>query len=216
MIFNKVQPKKLIPLVFFLLFILAGTIIVTQAYVLFGYQMKGSWQDEYYYISEDRVTYNGQTVNYGTIATAAVREWNSAVDRESGHTMDIDLSKTSNGSATTTRIVFSPLDRGAIGWVGFTYYYDYNSLTGWSIINPDQYPTRDYQSASVIINLFSAHTLGTTKIKNVMMHEMGHAFGLAHPPTGTTNSLMRRDIASVSTSVPPQPDDIAGVRSIYE
>ena len=103
--------------------VLLTTIAVpAYAYVKCGYKLKGSWYDDHYYISDTSVTYNNTTVNYGSISDDAVSAWNDAVDSSSGHSLDIDLSETTNGSASTTRVVVSPTDRGATGWRGFTYY----------------------------------------------------------------------------------------------
>ncbi len=135
-------------------FIVASFTIPAYAYSTCGYRLKGTWYDDYYYVSAKSVTYNGTTVNYGTIANSAVRAWNNAVNSSTGHSLDIALTETTNGSATTTRVVISPLDRGNTGWRGFTYYYGYNSITGeWYTINYGGYPTKNYQSGSAVINL---------------------------------------------------------------
>ena len=62
------------------------------AYVVCGYKLKGSWYDEYYYVSGTSVTYNNKTVNYGNISDDAVSAWNDAIDSSSGHSLDIELS----------------------------------------------------------------------------------------------------------------------------
>jgi len=46
------------------------------------------------------------------------------------------------------------------------------------------------------------------------MHEMGHIFGLMH--SSVTTALMDASIAGKTSLVPPQSDDISGVRYIYE
>lgn len=182
--------------------VLLTTIAVpAYAYVKCGYKLK--------------VTYNNTTVNYGSISDDAVSAWNDAVDSSSGHSLDIDLSETTNGSASTTRVVVSPTDRGATGWRGFTYYYDYNVLTDeWSTVNYGGYPNQNYQSGSAVINLYYVHTNSAWKIQNTIMHEMGHIFGLKH--STTTGALMVSNSASYTELTLPQSDDISGVRAIYE
>lgn len=185
------------------------------AYVECGYKLKSSWYDEYYYVSGRSVTFNNTTVNYGNIADDAVAAWNDAVDSYSGHSLDIDLSETTNGSAKSTRVVVSPIDRGATGWRGFTYYYDYSIWTGeWSTVNYGGYPDQNYQAGSAVINLYYVHTNPTWKIQNTIMHEMGHIFGLKH--STTTGALMISSSASYTELTLPQSDDISGVRAIYE
>ena len=196
--------------------VLLTTIAVpAYAYVKCGYKLKGSWYDDHYYISDTSVTYNNTTVNYGSISDDAVSAWNDAVDSSSGHSLDIDLSETTNGSASTTRVVVSPTDRGATGWRGFTYYYDYNVLTDeWSTVNYGGYPNQNYQSGSAVINLYYVHTNSAWRIQNTIMHEMGHIFGLKH--STTTGALMVSNSASYTELTLPQSDDISGVRAIYE
>lgn len=215
--------KKLIKVkISYLLFIITAIVIVVFqatipvfAYELFGYKLKGTWYDDYYYVAANSVTYNGTTVNYGNISLDAVRAWNEAVDSYSGHSLDIQLSKTYGSSSPQTRVVISPLDRGAIGWRGFAYYYDYNTSTGeWIILNTGHYPNQDYKAGSAIINLYYVHSDPTWKIQNTMMHEMGHIFGLAH--SNVSGALMVETSASYTSLKKPQNDDISGVRSIYE
>lgn len=177
------------------------------AYEVCGYKLKGSWYNDYYYVSTSSVTYNGTNVNYGTIATSAVNAWNEA--------LNIQLSKTTNGSSQETRVVISPLDRGATGWRGFTYYYNYKPLTGeWVPVNPGYYPDKNYQAGSAVINYYYVHSNPTWKIQNTIMHEMGHIFGLKH--SNTSGALMVENSASYTSLKKPQSDDISGVRSIYK
>lgn len=184
------------------------------AYEVFGYKLKGTWSNKYYHVSANSVTYNGKTVNYGSIAASAVSSWNAAVNSTSGNPLDINLSKTTNGSSPDARVVISPLDRGKDGWRGHAYYYDYNPLTGnWSTINYGGYPNKDYQSGSAVINLFYVHSDPAWKIQNTMMHEMGHIFGLKH--VFVSGPLMYETSASYTSLKIPQNDDISGVRSIY-
>lgn len=195
--------------------LLSINVMPAYAYVTCGYKLKGSWYDDYYYVSPSSVTYNSKTVNYGDIADDAVAAWNDAVDSSSGHSLDIELTETTNGSASTTRVVVSPIDRGATGWRGFTYYYDYSILTGeWSTVNYGGYPDQNYQAGSAVINLYYVHSNATWKIQNTMMHEMGHIFGLKH--SSTEGALMISSSASYTELTPPQSDDISGVRAIYE
>lgn len=189
--------------------------IQAHAYSTCGYKLKGSWYDDYYYVSPKSVTHNGSTVNYGTIADSAVSEWNNAVNASTGHSLDISLSETTNGSSTTTRVVISPLDRGATGWRGFTYYYDYNYSTGeWYSVNYGGYPNQNYRAGSAVINLYYVHSNASWKKQNTIMHEMGHIFGLKH--SSVTGALMVSNSASYTSLKPPQSDDVNGVRSIYE
>lgn len=102
--------------------LITGLIIPAQAYSAWNYHMKGSWQYEYYYV-------DGREDGYGERSDDAVKAWNDAVDARTNWTslkpsLDIRLSETNNGSARTTRVVISPLDRGPDGYAGFTYYYD--------------------------------------------------------------------------------------------
>lgn len=214
---KKLVKKKLDSLLIFILICIIVFQINTPvfAYKVFGYKLKGTWSNKYYYVSANSVTYNNTTVNYGNIATSAVSAWNNAVNSSSGHPLNIQLSKTTNGSSPDTRVVISPLDRGATGWRGFAYYYDYNPLTGaWSPINIGGYPNKNYQSGSALINLYYVHSDPTWKIQNTMMHEMGHIFGLMH--TNVTGALMVESTTVYTSLKKPQSDDVSGVRSVYE
>lgn len=197
-----------------LLFLLV-CVMPAHAYEVCGYKLTGSWYNDYYYLSCDTETYQGKTVDYAVIASNAVKQWNNAVNSSAGHPLNIQLSRTDNGSATSTRVVFTPLDRGDTGWRGFTYYYVYSIWTGeWSQVNPGFYPDKNYTAGSAVLNLYYVHSNPAWKIQNTMMHEMGHIFGLEH--SNVAGSLMVETSASYTSLKIPQSDDIAGVRSIYE
>jgi hypothetical protein len=184
------------------------------AYQVIGYKLKGTWSNKYYYIPASSVTYNGKTVNYGSITANAVSSWNSAVNATSSNPLNINLSKTTNGSSPDTRVVITPLDRGNTGWRGHTYYHDYDPATGsWSTINYGDYPNKNYQSGSAVINLYSVHSDPSWKIKNTIMHEMGHIFGLKH--VLVSGPLMYKYSARYTSLKTPQSDDVSGIRSIY-
>ena len=201
-----------------ILLVIAITIISAEevhAYSTLGYKMYGAWTNEYYYVSDSIVEYNGSTVNYGTIANSAVYQWNIAIDSAPGHSLDINLSQTYNSSSPSTRVVISPLDRGATGWRGITYFYGYNASShSWYLISSGVGPNTDYNSGSAIINLYYVHDNPSWKIQNTMMHEMGHIFGLAHATV--SGPLMYEFSATYTYLKIPQYDDINGVRSIYE
>lgn len=192
--------------------LLTGLIIPAQAYSAWNYHMKGSWQYEYYYV-------DGREDGYGERSDDAVKAWNDAVDARTNWTslkpsLDIRLSETNDGSARTTRVVISPLDRGPDGYAGFTYYYDVDGRGTWSVINYGGYPNQNYQSGSAVINRHYTDNYSNVRQQNVIMHEMGHIFGLMH--SENSSALMWESIAGKTTLVKPQSDDVAGVRSIYE
>lgn len=205
---------KAISIILSCILIISST-IPAYAYTTCGYKLKGSWYDEYYYVPLKVITYNGTTVDYEAITQGAVTWWNAKVQASTGHSLDINLSETSNGSALTTRVAVSVLDRGATGWRGHTYYHDYNFWTGtWYDVNYGGYPDQNYRSGSAVINLYYVHSNPSWKIKNTIMHEMGHIFGLKH--SSVTGALMVSDSANYTSLHVPQTDDINGVRSIYE
>ncbi|MCQ2524493.1 MAG: matrixin family metalloprotease [Lachnospiraceae bacterium] len=197
---------KIIMLVSSLLLSLSVTKLC-YAYATFGYKLKGSWHKEYYYVSD-------KSDDYGNIATKAVKSWNSAVKSEKNHSLNINLSQTSSGSDKSTRVVISPLDRGPDGYSGFTYYYNVDIFGEWKPINYGGYPNKNYQSGSAVINKYYTDSYSDEKKQNVIMHEMGHIFGLKH--STNSKSLMIENITSKSTLITPQADDVSGVRSIYE
>ncbi|WP_282925878.1 matrixin family metalloprotease [Helcococcus kunzii] len=81
--------------------------------------------------------------------------------------------------------------------------------------NPQgKFPTKNYVSGSAIINIYYVHDDPNWKIQNTMMHEVGHILGLKH--SNTSGALLVSDSAKYNKLVPPQYDDIAGVRSIYK
>lgn len=188
--------------------------VPASAYAKCGYKLTGSWYDDYYYLSSRSVTYNNKTVNYGSITDDAISEWNEAVDATTTSDLDIELTETNDGDASTTRVVVDAIDRGATGWRGFTYYYKYNSLTGsWSSVNYGGYPNKNYTAGSAVINLYAVHSDARWKIQNTIMHEMGHIFGLMH--SAEDGALMVESTTVYSELTPPQKDDVDGVRSIY-
>ena len=188
--------------------------IYSSAYVTCGYKMTGSWQDENYYVVNRSVTYNGITIDFGSLADSAVTLWNT-VDSSSGHNLDIALTETTNGSSVSTRVSIGALDRGNTGWAGFTYYIGYNTITHEHFnINYGGYPNQNYHAGSAVINLYYVQNYPGWKIKNVIMHEMGHAFGLKH--SDVSGALMAANVVSYTYLKMPQNDDINGVRSIYE
>lgn len=184
------------------------------AYVVCGYKLKESLTDGEYYISAEMVTYNGTTVNYANIAENAVDAWNNAIDATSSHSLDIDLEKGIFEYGSNNRVVIYPVDRGATGWRGFTYYYDYNLWVGQPYsINYGGYPDQDYYYGTAVINLYYVHGNPDWKKQNTIMHEMGHIFGLKH--SNREGALMIQSSASYTSLQLPQSDDIAGVRAIY-
>lgn len=201
--------KKLTAL--FLTLVMCMTLCVPAlAYSTFGYHLKGTWFGEYYYV-------DNRSDGYGVLSDAAVDAWNEAVEFQGENTLDIDLIETTNGDSKKTRVVISPLDRGADGYLGFAYYYDVNPFGEWTCINYGGYPNQNYQSGSAVINRYYTDSLSDAKTQNVMMHEIGHILGLAHSSAGSDDgSLMYKGISSVSNLREPQTDDISGVRDIYE
>lgn len=188
----------------------AFSVSVASAYNVCGNKLKGSWEDEYYYVSD-------RTEGYGSLVDDAVAAWNDAIDSTSSSSLDIDLTETSNGSARTTRVVISPLDRGPDGYWGYTYYYDVNIFGEWEVLNYGGYPGQNYQAGSAVINKHYTDSASDARTQNVIMHEMGHIFGLMHSDYDTeSSSLMWEDIVSRTKLVEPQADDIRGVRSIYD
>lgn len=187
----------------------AFSVSVASAYNVCGNKLKGSWEDEYYYVSD-------RTEGYGALADAAVAAWNDAVDKTSSSSLDIDLTETRNGSARSTRVVISPLDRGPDGYWGYTYYYDVNIFGEWKVLNYGGYPEQNYQAGSSVINKYYTDNASDVRTQNVIMHEMGHIWGLTHSDDDTeSSSLMWEDIVSRTKLVEPQADDIKGVRAIY-
>ena len=186
--------------------------ISAHAYATFGYCLKGTWQYDYYCVTD-------REDGYGDLVDAAVSAWNDAVElKGDNHPLDIELTETTKETARTTRVVIAPSDRGKTGWAGFAFYYKVSLSGTWTCLNEDEgYPEEDYQTGHAVINRYYTDGYSNTKIKNIMMHEMGHIFGLAHSSSDTDNgSLMYKGIASVSTLRKPQTDDVNGVRSIYE
>ncbi|MBR2895159.1 MAG: hypothetical protein IKC03_05810, partial [Oscillospiraceae bacterium] len=94
------------------------------AYETFGYHLTGSWYDGKYYVSSPSYTQNNVTVNYGNIADDAIEEWNDAINATSSHSLDIELSETTNSNDNDIVVKFIISNEGATGWRGFTYYYD--------------------------------------------------------------------------------------------
>lgn len=184
--------------------------ICAAAYATCGYHFKGTWFGEYYYVDD-------RSDGYGELADAAIEAWNDAVEFEGDGTLDIDLIETTDGDSMKTRIEVSPLDRGADGIAGFTYYLDVDSSGVWSYINFGGYPNKNYQAASTVINRTYTDNYTDAKTQNVIMHEIGHAFGLSHSSTTSDDgALMYKSITSVSRLRTPQEDDVNGVRDIYE
>ena len=200
--------------IFCSLAMLLALTVPASAYVTCGYKLTGSWANDHYYLSARSVTYNNKTVNYGNITDAAINEWNEAVDATRTSNLDIELTETNDGDASTTRVVVDALDRGATGWRGFTYYYKYNALTGnWSSVNYGGYPNTNYTAGSAVINIYVVHSNAQWKIQNTIMHEMGHIFGLKH--SDKVGALMVDGTSVYTELTPPQSDDVAGVRAIY-
>lgn len=188
----------------------ACSVSVVSAFNDCGYKLKRSWEDEHYYVSD-------KSEGYDDLSAFAVAAWNDAVDATASSNLDIDLTETNDGSARSTRVVISPLDRGPDGYWGFTYYYDVNIFGEWSVINYRGYPNKDYQAGSAVINKYYTDTISDERAQNVIMHEMGHIWGLMHSDDDTeSSSLMWKCISSRTTLVEPQPDDIKGVRYIYD
>ena len=204
----------------FFVYLMIGIVLVSlsvsaQAYSTCGYKLKGSWWDERYYVTSQSVNYNGSVVHYGNITSSAVSAWNNAVNSSSGHSLDISLQQTTQGLSANTRVVVLPENRGATGWRGFTYYYDYDSMTDeWNVINPGGYPNQNYRSGFAVINVHYVHNNSSWKIQNTIMHEMGHAFGLKH--SSISGALMVSNSADYTSLKLPQSDDVNGVRHIYE
>lgn len=201
--------KKLIAL--FLAAVMCMSMCISaHAYATFGYYLKGFWGDDYYYVDD-------RSDGYGALVDDAISAWNGAVDVDGYYILDIDLTETTDGDARTTRVVVSPLDRGATGWAGFAYYYDVSLLGEWSCINYGDYPDQNYQAGSAVINRYYTDGYSDVRTQNVIMHEIGHIFGLAHSSKSTDNgSLMYDGIASIYKLREPQADDVAGIRAVYE
>ena len=204
---NSVQINKMLIAVFLIITITMSMALTVRAYTVCGYKLNGSWEDEYYYVSDS-------SDGYGALSDDAIEAWNNAVNSLTGHPLDIDLSETSDSDARSTRVVISPLDRGPDGYAGFTYYYDVSYSGVWRVINYGGYPNENYQSGSAVINKYYTDNYSDARAQNVIMHEIGHVFGLAH--SSDTASLMVDSIAGKTSLVTPQTDDINGVRNIYE
>lgn len=128
--------------------------------------------------------------------------------------MDIELTETNNSSSTSTRVVISPINKGATGWREYTYYYNYNISTGqWYTVNYGEYPNQNYQSGSAVINVYYVQDNPSWKIQNTIMHEMGYIFGLMH--SSVSGALMSASSASYTSIKLPQADNKNGVRAIY-
>lgn len=181
--------------------------LTAYAYSVCGYMLQGSWEDEYYFV-------NDRSDGYGALSDDAIEAWNNAVNSTTGHSLDIDLSETSDSDGRSTRVVISPLDRGPDGYAGFTYYYDVSYSGEWRVINYGGYPNENYQSGSAVINRYYTDNYSDARAQNIIMHEIGHVFGLSH--SSDTSSLMVDSIASKTSLVTPQSDDVNGVRYIYE
>ena len=202
--------RKVVQMTLAFTLVVAFSVSAASAYNVCGNKLKGSWEDEYYYVSD-------RTEGYGALVDDAVTAWNDAVDRTSTSSLDIDLTETSNGSARSTRAVISPLDRGPDGYWGYTYYYDVNIFGEWEVLNYEGYPGQNYQAGSAVINKYYTDSASDARTQNVIMHEMGHIWGLMHSdPDTESSSLMWKDIVDRTVLVEPQADDIRGVRSIYD
>lgn len=204
---NRVHFEKMLIAIFLIIVMTMSMALTVCAYTACGYKLNGSWEDEYYYISDS-------SDGYGALSDNAIEAWNNAVNSKTGHPLDIDLSETSDSDARSTRVVISPLDRGPDGYAGFTYYYDVSYSGVWRVINYGGYPNENYQSGSAVINKYYTDNYSDARAQNVIMHEIGHVFGLAH--SSDTSSLMVDSIASKTSLVTPQTDDVNGVRYIYE
>ena len=200
---NQDTRRKVVQMTLAFTLVVAFSVSAASAYNVCGNKLKGSWEDEYYYVSD-------RTEGYGALV-------DDAVDRTSTSSLDIDLTETSNGSARSTRVVISPLDRGPDGYWGYTYYYDVNIFGEWEVLNYGGYPGQNYQAGSAVINKYYTDSASDARTQNVIMHEMGHIWGLMHSdPDTESSSLMWEDIVGRTVLVEPQADDIRGVRSIYD
>ena len=200
------KPKKAILMIIIFLLVFSFTITSAFAYSLCGYELIGGPDNRQYCVVGASVTQDGTTVDYGSVASSAVLSWN-AINTTSSSDVDVAFSKISGVSGA--EIIFMTTNRGANGWSGFTYYHDANG----NYINEGGYPNKNYTYCSVLLNTHYLQGRTNQRRINVCAHEMGHALGLMHGPSG---SLMESGISSVTTLRKPQADDIAGVRSIYE
>lgn len=62
-------------------------------------------------------------------------------------------------------------------------------------------------------SFFSTSTSGYRRLRNTLMHELGHAIGLDHVESNTSNFLMEPYLGTAFDG--PQLDDICGVQSYY-
>jgi len=89
-------------------------------------------------------------------------------------------------------------------------YYDDDGRNGYCTMDPSFYG--GYLHADVYLNWRNLEYDSTNERRGTAGHELGHAFGLAHP--GSAQVLMNpyRDRSSVYT---PQTDDINGINYLY-
>lgn len=142
-------------------------------------------------------------INYGSLVREAVADWN---DRVNG---SVDVYFTEINSNHSSQARFWAGGYGNTGWNGVALFFTYNDGP---ISTEDSGPKKNYEYSQLKLNHTYLVNDSVNDIRATIKHEFGHALGLAH--SGELHSIMYKNRNRTTRFV--QPDDITGVKNLYQ